>query len=112
MTTDTLLLSTGDISRRLGFTISKPFICDVLGVDRDEGMKAGSYWTEESFKRICFNLAVHIKKAHDGEFAPVREVKPRKPKEDASAGQGGEESDPLFGDDETEDESDPLFAEG
>lgn len=100
MTTEQTLLSTGDISKRLGLNISAPFIREVLGVEHTEKIKAGFYWNVAGEKAIYLALAHHIKRVHDGEHAPVREVTPRKPKV------VDEPVDPLFAD---EPQPDPLF---
>lgn len=102
MSNEQILLSTGDISKRLGLNISAPFIREVLNVEHTEKIKAGFYWNEAGEKAIYLALAHHIKRVHDGEHAPVREVTPRKQKVDEAA------DDPLFADEST---FDPLFAD-
>jgi hypothetical protein len=100
-------LSTGEISDRLGFKLTAPFITQTLGVAETEKIKAGHYWSEEGYRQILYRLAERIKGLYDGKAVPAaaepmrRQTKKKdEPAADPFAGQAdpfGGAADPFGG---------------
>ena len=64
-------LSTGDVSKRLGFLVTAAFI-ETLGVEPVEFIKSHPRWSEDNFKSICAGIAAHM---HDVGTKPYRPAK-------------------------------------
>lgn len=70
-------LSTGDVSKRLGFLVTAAFI-ESLGVQPVELIKSHPRWSEDNFKSICAGIADHVYQVAQGtKKAPATKAVPK-----------------------------------
>lgn len=54
------MLTTKQVSERIGVTMTVPFIVDVLGVQPSERVKNGCLWSETAYANVCAQLVAHV----------------------------------------------------